>query len=79
MLLKLDFEWKYKPKMNTNQGTFFNFHGGGPLVIITNTFLIVTNFIILEVLSARFVRPGAPQLNILFFLNITFNIIITKL
>ena len=31
--------------------------------------IIVTNIVILEVLSARFVHPGSPQLTTLFFLT----------
>ena len=37
-----------------------------------NIIIIVTNVIMLEFLSARFVHPGAPQLTILSFLNFSF-------
>ena len=44
-----------------------------------NIIIVVTNVIILELLSARFVHPGYLQLNILSFFNTSYNIGVTKL
>ena len=55
-----DFEWasgsKYGSVLNMPRYSY-------------NNIIIVTNVIILEFLSVRFVHPGAPQLTILIFLT----------
>ena len=43
---------------------------GSEYATIYNIFIIVTNVIILEFLSAQFVHPGAPELTILYFFTI---------